>query len=347
MHCQALVSSRRQALLLALIALIATVWVALLPSAAHAGESVAPDHPMGCAPNALWLDAQDWWATTPGRKGHDGDPGDDFGHLHTGLCFPMQARLSGVITLRVRSVLHDNPGHFYGLQVQLYQNDRANITAANPRFARRLSTCQATGGQLSDTGMTCTWWDTVPVDTRQARYDGAVQFRVRGFVAEPDGKEMRTSTSLHATLHNGDRRWFDDLYQDLDDLEARGWYTTLNYAGARLRDAPTLLRPISGIWQPRVALLRGFEGDPVTGWYAAIDTDFHHDVPGTPLCPAGVRQPNGIPQCGTTSFSGQLRVDTTRLSNGWHRLFLKTDQYDAQTGSTHSAVLATYFWVDN
>ena len=49
MHCQALVSSRRQALLLALIALIATVWVALLPSAAHAGESVAPDRQSSAA----------------------------------------------------------------------------------------------------------------------------------------------------------------------------------------------------------------------------------------------------------------------------------------------------------
>ena len=34
------------------------------------------------------------------------------------------------------------------------------------------------------------------------------------------------------------RRWYDDLYQNLDDLEGRGWYTDLNYAAARLRSSP-------------------------------------------------------------------------------------------------------------
>ena len=81
----------------------------------------------------LWLDAQDWWATTPGRVGRDGDPGDDFGHLHTGLCFPIKAELRGVVPLRVRSVLHDNPGRFRQLQVQLYQGDSANVVAADQR----------------------------------------------------------------------------------------------------------------------------------------------------------------------------------------------------------------------
>jgi hypothetical protein len=302
---------------------------------------------MGCAANEVWLDAQDWWATTPGRVGRDGNPGDDFGHLHTGLCFPSGAALRGVVPLRVRSVLHDNPGHFRELQVQLYQGDSANRIAAQLRFERRLSTCAATGGQLSDNGATCTWWDTVRVDTRQARFDGEAQFRVRGFVAEPDGREMRTSTSLHATLRNGGRPAYNDLYQDLDDLEARGWYTTLNYAAARLRDAPALLQPVSGVWRPRIAAIRGFDGASVTGWYAGINTDFHQGNPGTPLCPAGVRERNGIPQCSTAPYSGPLTVDTTRLSNGWHRLLLKTDQYDPETGSTHSGVLATFVLVQN
>lgn len=187
----------------------------------------------------------------------------------------------------------------------------------------------------------------LPVDTRKARLDGEVQFRVRAFAAEPDGKDMRTSTSLQATLRNGGRPFYDDLYQDLDDLEARGWYTTLNYAAARLRNAPALLAPVSGLWRPRIATIRGFDGASVTGWYAGIDTDFHQGKPGLRLCPAGVRERNGIPQCGTSAYSGALTIDTARLSNGWHRLLLKTDQYDPETGSTHSGVLATFFLVQN
>ncbi|HMQ33094.1 MAG TPA: hypothetical protein PKD53_20350 [Chloroflexaceae bacterium] len=312
------------------------------PPAPSSGE-----HPMGCSSREVWLDAQDWWASTPGRVGRDGDAGDDFGHLHTGLCFPITAELRGVVPLRVRSVLHHNPGRFREIEVQLYQSDEANIVAAERHFERRLSTCTQSGGQLSDGGMTCTWWDTIAVDTRKARYDGEVQFRVRAFVSEPDGKDMRTSTSLHATLRNGGRRWFDGLYQDLSDLEGRGWYTGLNYAAARLKNGPRLREAVSGVWRVPVALVRGAEGGTVTGWYAGVDTDFHRGNPGLPLCPAGVKQPNGIPQCGSAPFSGNLTIDTRQLSNGWHRLLLKTDQYDPQTGSTHSGVLATYFLVNN
>lgn len=344
MLCQAYRSPPVRALLLAIMFV---TMLGLAPPAAQAGPAALPDHPMGCAPNEIWLDAQDWWASTPGRVGRDGDPGEDFGHLHTGLCFPLKAELRGVVPLRVRSVLHDNPGRFRQIQVQLYQGDSANVVAADQRFERRLSQCAATGGQLSDGGNTCTWWDTVPVDTRRARYDGEVQLRVRAFVAEPDGKEMRTSTSLHATLRNGGRGWYDDLYQDLDDIEARGWYTGLNYAAARLRRSPELLAPVSGVWRPRIAVIRGFDGAAVTGWYAGVDTDFHQVNKGVALCPTGVREPNGFPQCGSTQYSGQVTIDTTRLSNGWHRLLLKTDQYDPQTGSTHSGVLATYFLVEN
>lgn len=339
---------------LALIALVAGVISVSgpLPAAAAAPTSQnqaasSTDHPMGCSPSELWVDAQDWWATTPGRKGRDGDPGDDFGHLHTGLCFPQKGNLKGVVTLRVRSVLHDNPGRFRQIQVQLYQGDSANVVAGELRFDRTLDSCSRTGGESSDHGMTCTWWDNVRVDTRQARYDGEVQLRVRAFVGEPDGKDMRTSTSLHAYLRNGGRRWYDDLYQNLDDLEGRGWYTNLNYAAARLRSSTTLREPLSGTVRFAVSLVRGADGADVTGWYAGVDTDFHNDNPGTPLCPSGVREANGIPQCGDGPFKGSLTLDTRRLQNGWHRLFLKVDQYDRETGSTHSGVMATYFRVQN
>ena len=346
MPCQASCSQRSPALLLAL-ALLLSVLATLVPIATHAAPAARPDHPMGCDDDEIWLDAQDWWATTPGRNGRDGDPGDDFGHLHTGLCFPIKAELRGVVTLRVRSVLHDNPGRLRQLQVQLYQGDGANITVLDKHVDRRLSSCQTTGGQLSDHGQTCTWWDTLEVDTRKAKYNGEVQFRVRGFVAEPDGKEMRTSTSLHAYLRNGGRRWYDDLYQHVSDLEGRGWYHNLNYAAARLSNADGLLEPISGVWRPRVALVRGADSASVTGWYAGVDTDFHSGSMGMPLCPTGVKTPNGLPQCSSAAFSGNLSIDTRQLSNGWHRLLLKTDQYDRETGSTHSGVLATYFLVNN
>jgi hypothetical protein len=242
-------------------------------------------------------------------------------------------------------VLHDSPGTFRELMVQTYQGDAANIIVFEKRFARTLATCTQTGGTLKD-AMTCAWTDTITIDTTRARYDGQVQFRVRGFVRETDGNEMRTSTSLHAYLHNGGRATYDHLYENLDNLEGRGWYTDINYARANLRDATRILKPVSGIWQPTVALSHGADGRTGESWYAAIDTDFHNDKPGLPLCPNGIQTFRGHPVCGRGEYNGSLRIDTTKLANGWHRLFLKIDQ-PTDNGSIHSGVLATYFLVQN
>lgn len=287
------------------------------------------------------MDAQDWW-TNP-----DGGAGNDFGHLHTSVCFPSKATLKGVVPFTVRSVMHQNPGIFRQLQVQIYQGDSANIAILTQTFRRTMKTCEQTGGALSPDGLTCVWLDTLRLDTSKARYDGEAQFRFRGFVREPDGTEMRTSTSLHATLRNG-RRWYDRLYQDMTETEARGWYTDANYSRATLRDIGDLMKPISGVWQPSITLDHGFEGVPATGWYAALDTDFHKANPGIPLCPDGVHGPATFPQCSTRGrFNGRLRIDTTKLADGWHRLFLRTDSAVSKRGSTNSAVLALWFHVNN
>jgi hypothetical protein len=49
---------------------------------------------------------------------------------------------------------------------------------------------------------------------------------------------------------------------------------------------------------------------------------------------------------GTGQYIGPVSIDTTALSNGYHRLFLKSDAA-ASTGSTNSGVLVLYFNVQN
>lgn len=297
-------------------------------------------HPAGCKAGEVFHDSQDWWA-------HD-DPERDFGHLHTQVCFPVNATIERPYEVTVISVLHRNPGRFYRLMMQSFDggldgddsicNDSTAVQCKS--FSRSLAECEATGGTLTDGGETCRWRDTFTIDPDALASSGWQQFRFRAFVNEPDGTRMATSTSLHAQVVNDQPR--SKLYRDYatyNYLRGRGWYTDAQYASAYLIDAEQLKKPISGVWEPEVHFQAGrnHDGTPparISGHMAAIDTDFHHDNHGQLLLE------------GTGQFHGKLRIDTTRLSNGWHRLFLKADQR-MPDGHTHSGVLAIWFEVRN
>jgi hypothetical protein len=207
-------------------------------------------------------------------------------------------------------------------------------------FERSMERCEATGGELIDHGATCRWRDSVTIDPAALGQSGWQQFRVRAFVAEPDGTRMATSTSLHAEIVND--RPPSNLYKDYGSynyLRGRGWYTDAEYAAVYLIDAEQLKRPISGLWEPTVHFQPGpnHDGSPpadITGHFAALDTDFHAGRRGTVLLE------------GEGEYHGQLRVDTRTLANGWHRLFLRADQA-MPDGHTHSGVLAVWFEVRN
>lgn len=352
-------SAHRRAL--TLLALISTALLLQLSSAhqpaddalaahdsSHMNHLLGAEHPQGCKPGEIFMEAQNWWVTTPGKVGEDGKPGQDRGHLHTGLCFPHKATISGEITLTIRSIMHDNPGEFY----------RLNVGIATDRVEPAPEECEGDDYAVAclvfdpprtcPDGETCVWEDTLVVDTRRAAHDGWQQFRIRAFVHQRgkggETESMRTSTGLHAYLKNGNPR--DDVYENPDILEGRGWYTHANYMIANILNPPT--GPVSGVWRPQVRLKRGAEGIEVTSWYAAVDPDFHHGDPGTPLCLDGPPHVSGpTPACGPGAYEGKLTIDTRELSNGWHRLFLMTSAFEPKTGSTSSAVQTILFEVRN
>jgi outer membrane biosynthesis protein TonB len=309
-----------------------------------ASVTATTTNPFGCAAGEIATDAQAWWMPMGSQKGNN------FGHLHTTVCFPHMKTLSGKVNFRIRSVLHNNPGQFRRLMVQIFGpnhadpgcNDDYAIICKEIKPTRTLANCTSTGGTLTDNGMTCTWWDTLTVDTNLFDYDGIQEFRFRGFVREPDGNDMRTSTGLHAYVKNGHTL---HNYTTRNFMEARGWYASVNYTNARLHNPPT--GPVSGVWKPSVELKPGSGGAAVTSWYASIDGDFHKGNPGTPICPSGVKGDPMAPICGTGSYIGTVSIDTTKLTNGWHRLFLKADAASSSLGSTNSGVLAILFEVKN
>lgn len=306
--------------------------------------------PLSCKQGEVAVDAQDWWVTTPGKRGRDGKVGDSFGHIHVAACFPHLQTVSGKMTLTVRSTMHHNPGQYRRLLIQLYEDDAKNPVRRCGDDFYGVACLNFDPPRRCPLQQTCSWTDTLTFDTRDVRSDGWKQLRIRPIVAQDgklDDEEMIASTGLQLYVKNGRR--VKNTYQlqgSYNYVEARGWYTDSRYANAVLFDPPT--KPVSGIWQPEVLFRRGTrDSAPITGWYAALDTDFHQQRLGTPLCPKGRRGPEALPICGDGEWRGRLRIDTTKLADGWHRLFLKADAFHARSGSTNSGALAILFEVRN
>lgn len=310
-----------------------TATAAATPTSAPASTG---GHPAGCAAGELFVDSQDWWMRAPNTNGKE------FGHLHTSLCWPYRGTLSSTRQIKVISKLHNNPGEFRRLDVQVF--DAAINPCNGDSYAidchlfnppRTLAQCTATGGTLSDGGATCAWTDYLTLNPSRISKSGWLEFRFRGFVREPDGSEMRTSTGLQLNVQNGKPVW-NYRTQGPDFTETRGWYTDAQYAVARSLDYGRIVAgPISGVWSPRVAMKAGSGGVTVTSHYAALDTDFHHNNAGVPI------------KQGSGPYEGTITIDTTKLANGWHRLCLKTDQLLSSKGSINSSVFITWFYVQN
>ena len=303
-------------------------------------EQGAVPHPKGCVDDEIYVSSQDWWLTTPGEVGQDGLPGDDFGHLHTELCFPHGATISGEMTLEVTSIMHHNPGDFYKLVIQIWAEgwqpdpllcgEGSAVACQEFDPPRTLATCEASSGTLIGEA-TCQWKDTLTFDTSIFPYDGWQQFRVRGKVDQADGSGMRTSTGLHAYLSNG--KPISHVYENPDRLEGRGWYTNANYAVSNVKGLTA--SPVSGLWAPWLEMKPGSGGIPVTGHRVALDAAIHAGDLGTQLLDdAGPHE-------------GRVMIDTTTLSNGWHKLFLRASQFEPIIGSTNSSVFVVFFEVLN
>jgi hypothetical protein len=277
------------------------------PPTGHGGHG----DPITCAGYAeprLFLETQDWWVATPGQGG------DDFGHVHVGTCFPFAQTIAGVVQFDMRVMMHNNPGTLARVDVAIH-------TASGEGVIVPVSFNKTCSG-------TCTYWAKVAVDTRGSP-DGWQEFRFKARVDEPDGNRMVTSSGWPAYVNNGSPR--HDV-TSAGGIVARGWYEGVGYQNAWMSTPP--MAPVSGSWTFDVKLQPGAGGTPTTSHLVAVDPNFHAGNPGITI-----KEGKGECRCSIT-------IDTTRLSNGVHRLFLRADSALPQ-GTTHSGVLTIQFVVQN
>jgi hypothetical protein len=268
----------------------------------------------GYAEPRVMLETQDWWV-------NPGEPLEGMSqHIHLSTCFPLDQTLSGVVPLDMLVQLHMNPGVLTKVDLSVFGNSLdANQVAALPNF-----TCPTAH---------CNLWYHLDYDTTRIPVDGYLEFRFHARVTSPDGTVGFTSTGWQATIANGQGRPVRN-YRTPPHIEARGWYTGTDYENARITsNLPT--GPVSGLWTFNVKLAKGSGGSTPTHVLVTVDPRFH-DVP--------VYRGRVIFEQ-DAAYTGPITIDTTTLSDGPHRLLLRTDSTIAS--GTGSGVLVVPFQVAN
>jgi hypothetical protein len=278
------------------------------------GGGPDPVNCTGYAEPRVPLEAQDWW-TLPGNAIEGQSQ-----HIHVSTCFPLDQTVRGIVPFDIHVQLHMNPGILTQVDVQVMGTDfQVNQTAALPNFTCPTSQCDL--------------WYHLNFDTTLLPADGYLEFRFHARVTSPDGKLGYTSSGWQATVANGGGRRVES-YRVPPWIEARGWYTGVQYANAKLMSVvPT--GTLSGSWTFAVKLAPGAGGVRVTHVLVSLDPHFH-----AVLVDRGTVV---LEQYG--QYTGNLTIDTRTLSNGVHRLFMRADS--AITTGTGSGVLVINFRVDN
>jgi hypothetical protein len=301
--------------------LIAAAAVALAGGGVITAAMATEQMPMGidCSgypQSRVWAEAQAWWTRAAGA---DPATSKDFGHVHVGACIPERETVSDNTTMKVRIILHNNPGTLKDMSV-VYKGADTEVTVAKVAPPQR--TCAGT----------CEMYLTVPIIPSKFEASGLQEVRFRVYVDEPDGNRMHSSLNWQLYVQNGKAR--QDVSR-MPYLRGKGWYTGFGYCEPDVLSVPLPDRPVSGVWQPTVKQADHGSSDVDPSHHrVALDADAHAGIAGTPLSDGA----------GTLSATS-LAIDTRLLMDGAHRL---VQRVDCQKGDqVNSGVLIVQFYVDN
>ncbi|MBI3443632.1 hypothetical protein HY008_03095 [Candidatus Woesebacteria bacterium] len=260
----------------------------------------------------VFVESQSWWSDT--RQPFPG------AHIHLGTCFPLHQKIRGVVHFDIRGILHNDPGLVTFLRIQIFSN------GSQPVYQKTINwSCPAT--------FECIVWYPVDIDTATRPYDGRWEFRMTFNVPSTppgpnQGNRQFNTTRWAAYLDNG--KPYQDGQGDIDRVGAASWYTVSDYANVFMRHQDALraaYSTISGIWTFQA---KGEKDNLVV----AVDAKAHGMDPGLVIFNGG-----GGGTWHTISF------DTRAISNGIHRLFLRTD--DKLSNGTNSGNFVIPFVVAN
>lgn len=287
--------------------LVMPMWALIGPQAAQA----APD-PVTCQGYPEWrtpLEAQSWWVDDANPF-----PGQ---HIHMQTCFPLHQTVSGVVHFDVKIMSHNVPGTVTKLAVEAFGN----------------GSIQSKPLSLSCQVVDCAWTVPFDFDTTKTNYNGRWEFRMRAIVSKtPNGNTQYNSTRWHATIDNPGKPVKNGSESTSRTPGGAGWYTGIGYMNVFCGSGgyDLVRRPVSG----KVSLSCKFDKQTA---FASVDASFHANPP----------NPGTVLLDSSTGGTKTITIDTTKLTNGLHRLFLRTDAKGTSPAGTGSGVQAFMFEVQN
>lgn len=336
------------------------VMVTLLAGAAHASAASKPQSasvpsapladpvavdPTNCSSYTdyprWFFDSQAWWKDK--NEGYF-----DQEHLMLATCFPHAQTVKGIVPFDLVIKLHNNPGKITWVRAQIY------LSSSDPNYSAIKNGCHGDGIVCYDpqpplscppTVTDCTFNIHLEVDTTKFPYDGLQEFRIATNMDMGNSMRLYQTNGWRAYLANGKPVKPVGFDSTLLSVEGRGWHTGTNYINARLDSFPQ--SPVSGTWKFKVRLDKGAGGTPVTEHEILIDPSTHEGNRGiaVPITVNGVAKVT--PYLGSGRYTGSVSIDTCKLTNGTHRLFLRAGSTISSPPGTDSGVIVVPFTVQN
>lgn len=273
-----------------------------------------------------------WWRRLPSQTG------TDFGHLHVFTCFPSRQQVSGVVEFDLRVILHENPSVLERVHIQGWPDTDIDNSGTGCEYITGNLWCADEVSLVCKTDH-CVWWFKAQIDTNRFQSDGLKELRIRAKAETPDGRSMSNSTSWFLDVRNGKGQGAESNYHDGQVIASRGWYDCHGYTVAEIHVDGRPPDPVPPSWEVRVVAEPGTTEscdhvDEVAYHLVAVDPDFHGGDPGLVI-----REGDG-------ELDDTITIDTTQLSDGWHKLVLRADA-DTEDSSTNSALQVLWFNVQN
>ena len=266
-------------------------------------------------PKRVFLEAQSWWVPMDNRtKDHHGNDVDDFGHVHSGVCFPLNDQISGEISFKLLMTVHnfDPQSRLDFVKPHIYASTQR--TGSNRRGIQPVTRVRATsavGATLLNGGIirnlindknsndvrrptlatlcelegqagaaTCQLGYDFVMDTNLLPYNGLQEFRFFISIREPDGQEMHVSTSFYAVINNPGKD-FNNTAEGYNNIEGRGWYTGVNYISSRIYDFEPRKAVDLDTFRPRIETRKGkTQGGVISRSTVHLNPNFHMNNPG-------------------------------------------------------------------
>lgn len=299
---------------------------------------------VGYPEQRIMMENQAWVEPQPGRASHPGTGHQ--GHIHVSTCFPLhQVVTSPVLSLDIRVQFHNVPGIVQNFHVGTYVPAAGVPGAGESVFIEiPMDNCPAED---------CDRWIHVDFPLAEVPSSGWTEFHMYPTVNLVDANGVKIRQHWYNVP-----RWFFDIQNGApprdpplaaNKIRIGGdtWLSPEGGVGAKYSEArihtpsfPWDLStcqpiPVSGVWSPQV----WFDGDEGR---AIIDPALHAHPPNL-----GWEVWRGVPVATATKPKRMtIDIDTTRLTNGPHRILLISTSI-RPSGMRNSGILVVPFTVSN